>query len=285
MPVRSRAALFFGPVLFALACGGDDPVAGGGGAAGAGASGGSSSSSGGGGQSGATDLGPVWIINGGTKTVAIVDGKGGTVWSEDLASRPLSLRLDAGAAWIILEQGGLVRYDLATHTKQASVEGIRKPTLLAAAGGKVWVVDEDADSCGAAVDAGSIELLRIDAATNTIASRQNLHLAAGADKCARGDRIDGLTADGQAAFAIVNNGFGVMRVDATTGLTAGTVKLGLEGGYGFGNGAVTSTTLWVVDGHSHRLLDLDPKTLVTRASVPVPADVSGAEMTASDAAV
>lgn len=271
-------------------CGGDDADNGaaGPGAAGAGGSNGdagaSGSTSGGAGSGGAdaVSIGPVWIIRSETKKVAVIDSEGTELFAETLPAEPLALALDAGNAWVITDDGSILRYDVATQTKKATIAGAAHPKRLAAAGGVAWVVDEDGTECTGEQDKGPTKLLRVDPATDSVTATIALNVDPTGGAC---DPIGGLTANAQGAFAIIDNGFGAIAVDAASGTIKQRAKLGLEGGYGVGTGAVNSTSLWVFDRSRHSLLDLDPSTFTQRSATTLPDDVVGNVMTASDKAV
>jgi hypothetical protein len=282
-----RAALFAVPFLLAAACGSDDGDAPadpgsagtGGSSANAGAGG---STDGGAGGAGAPSLGPLWIIRGETKKVAVIDSDGTELFGETLASTPLALALDGGNAWVIAEDGSILRYDVATQTKKATIAGATHPKRLAAAGGVAWVVDEDGTTCTNTAGEGPTKLLRVDPATDTVTATTPLNLDEAAGAC---DPVGGLSANAQGAFVILDNGFGAISVAAATGAISQRAKLGLDAGYGVGTGAVSTTSLWVYDRSRHSLLDLDPATLTERSTTTLPDDVLGNVMTASDKAV
>ena len=282
----ARSALFALPLLFAFACGEDDnggtPAGSAGSSAGGASSGGGSGGSGATGGSGDTQgFGPVWIIKRDLQKVAVLDGEGNELFTDSVSSEPLGLALEGNNAWVILEGGQILRYDVGARVRKATITGARKPQRLAAAGNAAWVVDDTGVACGGTPEEGPRRLHRVDGATDKIVSTTNLNLDETGSSC---DPTDALAADAQGAYALINNGFGVMRI-TNDGKVAGRAKLGLEGGYGTGNGALTSTTLWVVDRPKNRLLDLDPATLAQRATIALPDDVTGAVMTASDKAV
>jgi hypothetical protein len=284
-----RATLLVVPFLLVAACGGDDDAPGAGPGTGAGGTAGSTSGAGAGGSAGggagvagAPSLGPVWIIRGETNKVAVVDSDGTELFGETLDSAPLALALDGGNAWVILEGGAILRYDVATQAKKATITGATHPKRLAAAGGVAWVVDEDGSTCANVAGQGPTKILRVDPNTDTITATTPLNLDAATGAC---DPVGGLSANAQGAFVVIDNGFGAIAVDGTTGAISQRAKLGLEAGYGVGTGAVSSTSLWVYDRSRHSLLDLDPATLVQRSATTLPDDVVGTVMTASDKAV
>lgn len=292
-PARSGvlAAVSVLGLLSAIACDGDD--AGGAPAGNAGSSTGGSTSGGGTGGGAGNDtgagaggadaqgFGPVWVIKKDFKKVAVLDGEGTEIFSDAVTSEPLALALEGNNAWVILEGGEILRYDVAARARKATITGAKKPQRLAAAGNAAWVVDDTGAPCGSTPDEGPRKLHRVDGTTDKIASTTNLNLDEAVGSC---DETGALVADGQAAYAIMDNGFGAIRV-TNDGKIALRAKLGLEGGYGVGNGALTGTTLWVVDRSKKRLLDLDPATLAQRATVTLPDDVNADVMTASDKAV
>jgi hypothetical protein len=228
-----------------------------------------------------TSFGPVWIIKRDVQKVAVLDGAGSELFAETVSSPPKALTIDGADVWIILEGGEVLRYDAQTHAKKATIKGAKNPQRIAAAAGGAWVVDKDGSACGSTPEQGPTRLLRIDGTTDTVSSTTNLNLDPVVGSC---DEVGGLTANAQGAYAILDNGFGVMRV-ANDGKVADRVKLGAESGYGIGTGVVTGTTLWVVERGRKRLLDLDPTTLATRATTTLPDDVIADVVTASDKAV
>lgn len=289
-PARSAFPAAFSALALLLAVGcGDDadgsPTGGAGSSAGGATSGGGSGGSGpSGGGSGGGDtqgFGPVWVIKKDFKKVAVLDGEGNETFTDATSSEPLALALEGNNAWVILEGGEILRYDVAARVRKATITGAKKPQRLAAAGNAAWVVDDTGAPCGSTSDEGPRKLHRVDAATDTITSTTNLNLDEAVGSC---DATGALVADAQAAYALMDNGFGAIRV-TSDGKIAQRAKLGLEGGYGIGNAALTNTTLWIVDRSKKRLLDLDPATLAQRATVTLPDDVNADVMTASDKAV
>lgn len=222
-----------------------------------------------------------WYIARDGQSVNVSDLGGTRGFSETLDDTPIGLTIGAGSAWVLLENGTLVRYDAKTNAKVTSFTVAKNPSHIVFAGGAVWVTEDNDGSDCADIDNGPAKLLRVDPATNLVSAQIPI-TATDSFPC---NRFDGLATDGAAVYPLVNNSFGIARVETGTNVVSKRMPLG-EGG-GFGNGYVTAGggVVWVHNANAHTISALDPVTLAAKSKTPLTAGYLGERMIASADAV
>jgi len=280
MNFRSFSALAsfvtLGSLSIAAGCSDDDTNAGTSTSSSSGSTTSSTSSSGtsgapGGGDGGGTG-GPFWFISDDLPKVGSSDLSGAEKFSDDIEGKPVGIAVGGGAAWVITEGGKLLRYDLKAPVKATPIDIAKHPSHVVFAAGSVWVTEDD-DGSGVCDDLnGSAKLLRVDPATSTVTKKIPVTATTTSGAC---NKFDGLVTDGKAVFPLVNNAFGVARVDATSNEITKRTPLGEGGAYGIGKLTINEGAVWVLNRNAHFIIAVDLTTLEVKSKTAVPAEYNG----------
>lgn len=262
--------------FIAVGCGDDDDNASPNGQSSSGgtSSGGTSGTSGGTGGTSSGDGGGgtrLWFLaNSSVPKVHQTNTAGEALFEDEPPGRTADIAIGGGAAWVITEDGKLLKYDLATPAaKPEAIEIAKKPSHVAFAGGSVWVT-EDNDGVGDCTDEkGSARVIRWDPATKAVVKSLPVRATEKTGAC---NRFDGLVATETAVYPLVDNAFGVARIDVATNAITARMPLGTGEGYGVGNITIASNgTIWVVNTNAHFATTLDPVTLEAKNKADIPA--------------
>ena len=193
---------------------------------------------------------------------------------------PEDITIGGGSAWVITKAGNLIRYDLASPKRVLSVPVGKSLSHVVFASGAAWVTEDD-DGTGCDMGNSSAHLLRIDAATNTVTTKIVVVADPRNSLTQSCERFDGLVTDGTSVFALINNAFGVAKIDPTTNTVTKRIALGELEGEGSGYLAINDSTIWVDNVVDHFIIALDIATVAVRKKSAIPTKYLGQEMVAT----